>query len=738
MAIKISGTTLGNLTGGPLSINLYDLADVGITTPQTAQYLRYNGTISEWQNASINSDVFTYIDGALAVTNGITKLAIPGVNLFTLGLGDITPTSVAAIGTITSSNISGTNTGDQTITLTGDVTGSGTASFATTLATVNSNIGTYGSGTQIPVITVNSKGLVTSVSASAFTGVAPTADALSTGRTISATGDASWSVTFDGSSNVTSALTLATVNASPQTDQFRRITVNSKGLVTATSAVTLGDITTALGYTPVDKAGDTMTGALLLSGDPTAALGAVTKQYADNISSGIVSKPAVKAATTADLSAVYDNGSLGVGATLTIAPSATLSIDGVTSWAIQDGILVKDQTAALQNGRYYVSQLGDALTSWVLTRCQYCDQSSEISGSYTFVQDGTQEGTGWVQIVDNPDTFVVGTDAINVYQFSGSGTYTAGTGISVASNVISNTGVTSITAGSNISVSTSTGDITLSVINNSVTLGTTSIALGSTATDIAGLTTVSSSGFIGTSANSENPTISQVIVTNGTDNTYRKSSITHLATAVATANQSSQVTSTYTGANGSWVSQDTSGAPFFVDATQAADNYAPMVKIRRPRTTGTTTISLGAITNPAGDTIDAALHLIGDGDTPERRWYFNATGDFTSQGNVTAYSDARLKADWKGLGADFVKSLSNVQSGTYTRTDTGTRQVGVSAQSLQLVMPEAVLQDSQGMMSVSYGNAALAAVIELAKEVTALKAYVEELKAEVDSLKGNV
>ena len=52
----------------------------------------------------------------------------------TLTLGAITPTSVAASGTVTGSNLSGTNTGNQTITLTGNVTGSGTGSFATTIA----------------------------------------------------------------------------------------------------------------------------------------------------------------------------------------------------------------------------------------------------------------------------------------------------------------------------------------------------------------------------------------------------------------------------------------------------------------------------------------------------------------------------------------------------------------------------------------------------------------------------
>lgn len=54
-------------------------------------------------------------------------------------------------------------TANQTITLSGDVSGSGTTAITTTLATVNAAPGTYGSGSTIPQITVNAKGLVTSV-----------------------------------------------------------------------------------------------------------------------------------------------------------------------------------------------------------------------------------------------------------------------------------------------------------------------------------------------------------------------------------------------------------------------------------------------------------------------------------------------------------------------------------------------------------------------------------------------
>jgi hypothetical protein len=81
--------------------------------------------------------------------------------------------------------------------------------------------------------------------------------------------------------------------------------------------------------------------------------------------------------------------------------------------------------------------MGSASTPYVLTRCSYCDEASEIPGAYIFVQGGTNAGTGWIQVVEDPATFVVGTDNIDVFQFSGSGTITAGTNISVSGNEVS-------------------------------------------------------------------------------------------------------------------------------------------------------------------------------------------------------------------------------------------------------------------------------------------------------------
>jgi len=189
----------------------------------------------------------------------------------------------------------------------------------------------------------------------------------------------------------------------------------------------------------LDLAGGTMTGNLILNGDPTQALGAVTKQYVDSVEAGLISRPAVKAATTANLSGTYTNGTAGVDAQLNLGQLATLDIDGITSWDQYDGILVKDQTNKAENGRYVVLQIGNGTdTDWILKRCPLCDEADEIPGSYFFVTDGTtNEQTGWVQHVADPATFTVGTDDIDVYQFAGAGAVTAGTNVSVAGNQVS-------------------------------------------------------------------------------------------------------------------------------------------------------------------------------------------------------------------------------------------------------------------------------------------------------------
>jgi microcystin-dependent protein/3D (Asp-Asp-Asp) domain-containing protein len=157
-----------------------------------------------------------------------------------------------------------------------------------------------------------------------------------------------------------------------------------------------------------------------------------TIEYVENLASGIISKPSVLFATASNLNATYDNGTSGVGATLTSNTNGALTATDVILITQGAGVLVKSQTNKAHNGRYVVEDLGSASEPWVLRRCSLCDEADEIPGSYIFVQDGTFQNTGWVLSVADPASFVVGADNIDVYQFSGAGTYTAGSGITLS------------------------------------------------------------------------------------------------------------------------------------------------------------------------------------------------------------------------------------------------------------------------------------------------------------------
>ena len=198
---------------------------------------------------------------------------------------------------------------------------------------------------------------------------------------------------------------------------------------------------------------------------PTASSHAATKEYVDEVAQGLQAKPAVEAATTANLVGTYDNGTDGVGATLTATSNEAFpTIDGVSGWAQYDGILLKNQTNKEENGRWVVTTVGDGSNPWVLTRCGLCDEADEIPGAYIFVKAGTTNANnGYVLSVANPSTFVVGTDDIDVIQFSGAGQITAGTGLTKNGNELSV---------SNVVVTTSdTGTVTNAMLAGSIEQG---------------------------------------------------------------------------------------------------------------------------------------------------------------------------------------------------------------------------------------------------------------------------
>jgi len=144
---------------------------------------------------------------------------------------------------------SGTNTGDQTITLSGDVSGSGTTNITATLATVNNNAGVFGNATIVPIITVNGKGLVTNVtnvtiSGGTVTSVTATAPVVSSGGTAPNISMAAATSSVDGYMTSTYAGKLDSIAANSNVTYVQgNGTVNGltlTGNVTAGGNLTLG------------------------------------------------------------------------------------------------------------------------------------------------------------------------------------------------------------------------------------------------------------------------------------------------------------------------------------------------------------------------------------------------------------------------------------------------------------------------------------------------------------------
>jgi hypothetical protein len=166
-------------------------------------------------------------------------------------------------------------------------------------------------------------------------------------------------------------------------------------------------------------------------GTPTQPYDAATKNYVDAVASGLHVHSPAKVAVSGTLATLtggtvtYNNGTAGVGATLTLQNAIT-TIDSMTfgtEFTSGDRILIKDQVAALQNGVYTISANGK-----VLTRATDFDSSAAVNGGdFIFVVEGTNYGsTGWVQTTD---TVSIGTDPLVFSQFAGAGTYLAGTGL---------------------------------------------------------------------------------------------------------------------------------------------------------------------------------------------------------------------------------------------------------------------------------------------------------------------
>ena len=365
------------------------------------------------------------------------------------------PTALTNLGAVPTTRTVSAGTG---------LTGGGNLSADRTISLANTAVtpATYGTASQVGTFTVDGQGRITSA---ANVSVAINASAVTSGTLpVDRGGTGAAILTGYVKGNGTSAFT-----ASP--------TIPNGDL--QNSSLTIGATSIALGASTATISGLT---TLTLTQNPVNPLEAATKQYVDAAVEGLnVHAPAV-AATTANLTATYANGTAGVGATLTNAGAqAAFAVDGYTA-ALNDRILVKNQSAPAQNGAYVVTTLGSGSTNWVLTRSTDMDTAGSGAdqvgpGDYFFVINGTQNaGTSWV--VTTPLPITIGTTPITFVQFAGPGTYTAGAGLTLTGTQFSvtDTGVAAATYGSASSVPT----IAVNTRGQITSASSTSIAIAAT------------------------------------------------------------------------------------------------------------------------------------------------------------------------------------------------------------------------------------------------------------------
>jgi hypothetical protein len=197
-------------------------------------------------------------------------------------------------------------------------------------------------------------------------------------------------------------------------------------------------------------------GSIAVTANPTTDYQVATKTYVDSlVSSAIHFHDAVRVESpdsAGNLNATYNNGTAGVGATLTNAGTqAALVIDGVTL-NTNDRVLIYNQTDATENGVYTVTDTGSVSTNWVLTRATDADTYSPSNntgldeGSYFYVTEG-DTGAGESYICNTVGTITFGTTNITFALFSSSLNYVAGTNIDITGTTIALTGQVAIANG---------------------------------------------------------------------------------------------------------------------------------------------------------------------------------------------------------------------------------------------------------------------------------------------------
>jgi len=552
-SVAITG---GTISGVSLTLDSLDNTPIGATTPSTGKfttlsasgavtlgnytgYVYANGGSQISVQTTIPNSGLTYssitINGNLVSLGGSTTVTADTPNALTFnnsgsgaasgstfnGSSPVTisynsvgasplagSTSLVTLGTVTTgtwnaTTITPSNGGTGATTLTGYVYGNGTGTMtaSTTIPTTalsgtitnaqlaNSTISSVSLGSNLYSLTFGTHLTGSSYNGSSAVTIATDATNANTASTIVArdasgnfsagtitanlTGTATQvsnsltigtgltGTSYNGGSAVTIALgNVGTAGTYGSSYQVPVITTNAQGQITAVTNTTINAVTLTTGS---------------ISSAPVNTTDIANKLYVDTVAQGLAPKSPVLVATTAN-----------------ITLSGEQTIDGVTTSSSR--VLVKNQSLSQNNG-IYVSSSG----AW--TRSSDANTWSQLVSAFVFVEEGTtQADTGWTCTVDPGGT--LGTTPVTWVQFSGAGTYLAGTGLTLTGNTfsITNTTVSSGSYGSATQVGTFTvnaqGQLT-AASNTTVTPAVTSITgLGTGVATALALNTGSVGAFV--------------------------------------------------------------------------------------------------------------------------------------------------------------------------------------------------------------------------------------------------
>ena len=484
-----SPTSGGIVLGGTLNVS-----SGGSGANTLTGYLVGNGTSAFTAVATIPNSGLTNS----SITIGSTTVSLGGT--ITTFAGTSISGATNALSAIPNSSLdnSAITINGSSVSLGGSVTVTATASNALTIGTGLS--GTSYNGSAAVTIAIDST-VATLTGAQTLTN--KTISGASNTLTNIGNGSLSNSSVTIGSDSLSLGGTLATLNGVSISGSANTLTNIANASLT-NSSVTVGTTAISLGGSSLTLGGLT---SVAVTQNPTTDYELATKQYVDNlVATGTTYHDPVYVEspdTAGNLNATYNNGTAGVGATLTNAGTqVALTIDGVLM-TVGKRVLIYNQTNGFENGVYTVTVVGDGSTNWVLTRATDADSYGSgpdalDQGSTFYVQAGNT-GAGELYTCTTVGTITFGTTAITFSQIGTTQIYSAGTGLTLTGTQfsITNTAVTAAAYGSASKTLTATvnaqgqltalADTNIAIAASQVTSGTLAVAQGGT--NIASYTT---------------------------------------------------------------------------------------------------------------------------------------------------------------------------------------------------------------------------------------------------------